>query len=541
MRENFKKKCKHIALISKRYFLSANEKLRLSKISSSHYLTSRKSSPTVVVQCVEDYYYCGLFAELVLALKRSTGINVDQVVIRNLRPGASLSLRSYISSLLFSNFLTDSKWVRIYASFCDRVAYRQSGAFFTIRDIVDLKKAFLIWRGLKCKEDVLLLTIDGVVVGDLIYDSYLRYKPAPTINIVDIYLLMIIWQAIRCVRMAKYYFSKNNPKLFLTSYASYIQHGIPVRVALMKGVSVFSLGNYQEFVKKLELEDWLHTRNHTSYYKDWLALNGQDEKLQLANLALSKRLAGGVDAATYYMQRSAYEDTGEAIPDVSGGLVIFLHDFFDSPHCYRWMLFPDFLEWIEYTLGLAQQHNLKIFVKPHPNQLPESAIVVKELMIKYPEVCFLSSRVTNTQLVGAGMSCALTVYGTVAHEMAFLGMPVITCGDHPHSDFDFCFNARNRTEYDQLILGYKLLSIDKQKMRTQSLAFYFMHSLNISSEETSLLKCVEKYRNRLESAGEFLACDEYIELLLEITSQPEFLVQVKKLKNAIKLPFDAVE
>lgn len=540
MRENFKKKCKHIVSFSKRYFLSSNEKSRVNKISGSQDFARYKSSQTVVVQCVEDYYYLGLFAELILALKRSSEINVEQLVVRNLRPGSSLSLRAYISSLLFSNFWTDSKWVHIYASFCDRVAYRHSGFSFTFRDLADLKRAFSIWRGLKFKEDVLLLSIDGVVVGDLIYDSYLRFKPAPTLNIEDVYLLIIIWQSIRCVRIAKDYFSERNPKLFLTSYASYIQHGIPVRVALMQGVSVFSMGNYQEFVKKLELEDWLHTRNHTCYNKDWQGLNEQDEKLKLANLYLSKRLAGQIDAATYYMQRSAYEDSGESIPDVRNGLVIFLHDFFDSPHCYRWMLFPDFLEWIEYTLRLAQQNNLKIFVKPHPNQLPESAIVVKELMVKYPGVSFLSPRITNTQLVAGGMSCALTVYGTVAHEMAFLGMPVITCGDHPHSDFDFCFNARDYAEYDQLILGYKSLSIDKQKMREQSLAFYFMHSLNISAGEVSLLKCVEKYRHCLEGENESLTGEEYIELLTEIASQPEFLVHVNKLEKAVRSPFDTV-
>jgi len=57
------------------------------------------------------------------------------------------------------------------------------------------------------------------------------------------------------------------------------------------------------------------------------------------------------------MQNSAYEYMGVPVPDVSGALIVFLHDFFDSPHGYRWMLFPDFLEWIEHTINLARTHH----------------------------------------------------------------------------------------------------------------------------------------------------------------------------------------
>jgi len=75
------------------------------------------SDDVVLVQCVEDYYYFGLFAEIGLALKLSANVNVQQLVVRCLRPGSSQSFKSFVFSLLFTNWFTDNKWVRLYSSF----------------------------------------------------------------------------------------------------------------------------------------------------------------------------------------------------------------------------------------------------------------------------------------------------------------------------------------------------------------------------------------------------------------------------------------
>jgi len=161
--------------------------------------------------------------------------------------------------------------------------------------------------------------------------------------------------------------------------------------------------------------------------------------------------------------------------------------------------------------------------------LAPSAQVVEQLSIRYPDVQFLSARITNKQLVDAGMSCALTVYGTVAHEIAFLGVPVIACGDHPHIGFDFCYTAKTRDEYDRLVSGYKMLDFDREAMRKQSLAFYFMHNLDLKPEESDLLGVLEQYRNRLYSDEKLPGATEYREMLANISCQPVFLQHIQSL------------
>ncbi len=445
-----------------------------------------QTEAVVLVQSVEDTCYFGLFGQLVTSLREHRPIRAEQYVLRSLREGEGKSFFTFVVSRQLFNPLHNFKWTRLYSSFCDGVAYRNT-SFHPIDDAIDAFRAWKCWRNLSDTDSLVSLQIDGLVVGDLINDSFLRYRPAPQVDLKDRYLPVLIWQTLRNIRRAKDYFSRVKPRLYLTSYCTYIQHGIPVRVALQCGVKVLSLGNLQEFTKELSLEDWVQTKNPDQYANDFNLLERQDEKIALANEALSIRLAGGVDSATAYMKKSAYAESGETVPDVRNAVVIFLHDFYDSPHIYREMVFPDFWEWVCFTIETLRSANIKCYIKPHPNQIDLSNEVLSKLKQRYPGLSLISSRITNKQLAEAGMSCAVTVYGTVAHEMAFLGVPSIACAHHPHISFDFCRTAYSRREYAEFLRGALQHKVDKDDMRRKSLIFYYMHNLNVD-EETRLLR-----------------------------------------------------
>ncbi len=432
----------------------------------------------VLVQCVEDEYYLGLFGQIVSSLCEVHPVRVDQYVARCLNVGETRSILTFIKNRLIINPLLNYKWKRLFSSFCDAIAF-QGTSHLTFRDVIDFYKSWKIWQTLIVKNVLIDLQIEGVIVGDLINDSFLRYKPAPTVDLKNKYILVLIWQAHRYIRHSRAYFPRVRPKLFLTSFSTYIHHGIPVRVALQNDIPVFSFGNLQEFSKKLTIEDWVHTKNPDHYATDFLQLDRHDERLLLAEEELSKRLSGRTDRATAYMKKSAYAETGESVPDVNGSVIIFLHDFYDSPHVYRKLLFPDFWEWVCFTIETLKRSNIKFFVKPHPNQIDLSDEVLMDLIKRYPDLLTISPSVTNKKLAEAGMLCAVTVYGTVAHEMAYLGVPSITCAWHPHISFDFCRTALNIEDYALMLKTPAFTNIKKSVMRQQSLIFYYMHNLHL--------------------------------------------------------------
>jgi len=479
----------------------------------------------VLLQCVEDNYYFGLFGQIVSTLRKKHLIRAELYVLRSLNVGESRTMLAYFKSRCFINPLNNFKWVRLYRSFCDRVGYR-STSFNPVTDIQDLLLAWNCWRGMENRDALLRLQVKGVPVGDLINDSYLRFKPAPMVEIHDTYLFILIWQAHRDIRRAKEYFSRIKPALYLTSYSTYIQHGIPVRVALQAGIKVFSFGNYQEFSKELILNDWLHTRNPDNYAKAFLNLDRKDEKLALANEALATRLSGGVDGATAYMKRSAYMESGESVPNVHGAIVVFLHDFYDSPHIYREMVFADFWEWVCFTIETLKKTNIPFFLKPHPNQIGLSDQALGELKRRYPELSMIPAGVTNKQLVDAGMSCAVTVYGTVAHEMSYMGIPTISCAHHPHISFDFCRTALTKEEYAGMLKDPNTSKLDKEAMRRQSLIFYYMHNLDLTDEDQELSKALGRFRNAcVDSVKQY----DLAGMLQEMSRLPGYESQVSRM------------
>jgi hypothetical protein len=279
---------------------------------------------------------------------------------------------------------------------------------------------------------------------------------------------------------------KRRPELVLLSYATYIQHGVLARIAVAAGCRVFTFSNYQEVAKQLTLADWVHTRNTRDYRRHFAQLDARPERLAAANEGLARRLSGGIDAATGYMKESAYRASDAEIPDLRGQLVVFLHDFFDSPHCYGTMVFNDFFEWIEFTLTHAERRGIPLCVKQHPNEVSDSRRVVKQLRARYPGVRFLDTRASNVLLVRAGMLGAVTVYGTIAHEMAYLGVPTISCGDNPHVGYSFCHNATDRPGYATLLETLAGKQHDRARYKLEAQEFYYMHNLSRPDSQTAL-------------------------------------------------------
>lgn len=487
-----------------------------------------RAKKIILVESVEDICYFGLFGQIISSLREQQDIRVEQFVFRSLNVEDTKSIWIFIKNRFIIGPLLSSKWTKLYKSFCDGIAFR-STSFQPFNDFVDFFRAISKWKKLKNKKELIDLYCNDILVGDLVNDSYLRFKPAGTVNLKDPYLVLVLWQAFRDIRRAKKYFSQIKPKIFLTSYTTYIQHGVASRVALKLGVHVFSFGNYQEFAKKLTISDWVHTKNPDFYSGEFSKLNNKDEELKIAENALSLRMIGVLDNATAYMKKSAYAISNEPVPNVNGAVIIFLHDFFDSPHVYRNMVFPDFWEWVCFTIDVLKKEDIPFFIKPHPNQIGLSDKVLAELRHRYFDLKEISPSITNKQLVEGGMVCAITVHGTVAHEMAFLGVPTIACGHNPHSSFDICVTAINEKEYAQHLKNSREIKINKANLREQSLRFYYMHNLSMGNIEKSLIKSYLDFRRICDQNEK----DVIVEALKKIAIQPGYMVYIEKWRNIL--------
>jgi len=441
---------------------------------------------TFGVEGVDDPLYLALLSMISIDVRKKVPSRGSVAITRSINGYVGVGLKGFILRSGIFNWLKSIQLSRVYHRPVGNVGYRSSSFIYPLADLYDFYKAYQLWRNLQSSEDISKLVIDDILVGDLVIDSYLRLRPSPFFEVKDKFVLRILWQVYRDIRTVTNFFLKSEPSFYLSSLTTYVEHGVPVRCALNIGVPVYLVSSGLVFGKKLSDDDYFHTPNSSGYRSGFEALESKAAKLQMAEEKLEFRLSGGIDDATNYMRTSAYASSDENLPDVDGAVIIFLHDFYDSPHVYDEFIFADFWSWITFTIDELIKSERLFWIKPHPNQISLSDEAFQLLLRKYPHLKTLSPRITNSQLVNGGIICGVTAYGTVAHELAYMGVPSICCAKHPHHSFDFCRTAKDINEYQSFLQSPDVRTLSKNDMQYQALAFYYMHNFSEGPDTMAL-------------------------------------------------------
>ena len=459
----------------------------------SNELTGAGETSLFAAQVVEDPLFYGLFGLISIDVRRHIKSEGLQVITRSHNSYVGQGFPAFVMRSGLVGWFISSQWSRINQKILGSLGYRSQSFNYPFSDLYDFWRALVLWRSLKNSEDISQLVVGDILVGDLIIDSYLRFRPSPQFLVKDRFVLTLLWQTHRDIRRAYDFFSGYKPSFYLASYSTYIPNGIAVRVALQVGVPVYVVCSPLVFGKKLNLNDYYHTPDTSDYYSNFEKMDKQADKLTKAEEQIEYRLSGGIDEATFYMKHSAYFRSDEKVVDVEEAVVVFLHDFYDSPHVYDGFIFPDFWSWICFTIDSLIQSGTNFWVKPHPNQISLSDTAVQLLIKKYPQLQIMSTRITNTQLVDGGMICGVTAYGTVAYELAYLGVPSICCAKHPYHSFKFCRTARNLDEYRNFLQNPSFRELSTKEMKRQALASFYMQFIFGGKDYIALIRQFNSY------------------------------------------------
>lgn len=466
-------------------------------------LRSVKRTKNIAAELIPDPVYFALMGSLVGDTLRETDARPQLVVVRSVNAVLGFSVLTEVRRSAIFSWLFMRQWINSYEGLKSlSIAYRSSSLDRMFADFCDAFRSYGIWkrwRQTPSNGKLEELEIDGVTCGDLVIDSYLRLKPSPKFNVNSFFVWRLLWQALRDVGRAKAYFKSTPPALYLTAYATYIEHGIAARVAVSESIPVYSFGNLVQFGLRLTDRHYRHTPDCSKYRESFAELSSQAQKdcLAEAERLLEFRLSGGLDQATSYMKNSAYAKTQlcseEKSADLKGAVIVFLHDFYDSPHVWDSFIFTDFWDWIVATIETLESENIKYFVKPHPNQVALSDRAIVTLREKYPTMRWLNISTDNRVLAEAGISLGVTVYGTVAHELAYLGVPTLGAASHPHHAFNFCYAARTRNEYISYLKEKNPEILSREQMKEEAMEFFVMHNRLYDPQQREVASAFVKY------------------------------------------------
>ena len=339
------------------------------------------------------------------------------------------------------------------------------------------ERAKEIFDVLKEKGDLLSLKDGGIVIGDLIYDYYLRDTGSYTVDLSDKRLYQTIYKALLMRRIYEVYFQRNSVSALVLFHKVYLSMGILVRHAYKNNIPVFSLVGGPKLAFCRSSPNMPHTYNYQEYKRIFDGLDGKEEKRAKARMTLEKKFSGG-KIINYGQAYSGYKNPDEGVKvlkqSTNPKILVFLHCFDDAPHGYREMIFCDFWEWINFLLYYASQTDFEWYVKPHPGTVgTRDGEVIPRLKVKYPKINFLNKQVSNLALIREGVKALFNVHGTVGHEFAYFDIPVVNAGDNPHISFDFNIHCKTKDELREAIYSADRLSVNCKKEDIE--AFFYMH------------------------------------------------------------------
>jgi hypothetical protein len=430
-----------------------------------------------LVQCAQDYKYLYLITNLL----NNDNFNNEKLIIKGVWPYIGLhgiikiiNFKTFFLWFIF-NMLAKRKWGIIYQSLSIK---KMLVLGFSVNPLVNffyLFKSIFLFKKFKIHNDPLNFKVDGLIVGDLIVSTYIRFRENPELSKNDFFIWLMIFKILIIKYQAECLINKYNISFYVTSYTSYVQHGVISRIMIERNIPTYSLGSFRPIVKRHISGDF----SHRVRWEDYPNLLYQHSRLieltACARNALENRFSGFNDDMLAYMKKSSFSKEIKSFQSKDNyDAVIYLHDFYDSCYDLGYMLFETIYAWVEHAVKFISANNLNIAFKPHPNQNQASSSVVNDFMVHYPNIKWLDKNISNSEIFEKS-SAGISIFGTILYELAYHDKVAIAAGSHPAMSFDLSFQPKTILEYEKLLLEVGKLK-PKDDCKSKAIAFYAAHS-----------------------------------------------------------------
>jgi hypothetical protein len=382
------------------------------------------------------------------------------------------SISNWHPFLLFIRF---RRILHIYKSFhvLSHIQYRDTNIFSEECDFIFKKLKLKI----RTKIDILDISIQGHLIGNEIYESFLRENSVATIDINSENFNLFLKKCIMTYLFWKRYFDFKNVKAVILSHGIY-RYGIVKVIANNKNIPV-----YLPTIRSLYC---LRTKNEWGLppyklFPSFFASLSSKEKLNgilWAKKRLHVRLSGKLSSDMLYATESAYLNSFSATPSLKKSkrlkILIASHCFFDNPNGHGKNLFPDFYEWIRFLGDISEITDYDWYIKTHPDMLPGNEKIINTFLNDYKKITLINPKTSHLQLIKEGINCVLTVYGSIGHEYPLFNKIVVNAGsNNPHSGYKFNIHCETIAKYKKALLGLSKIKLDFDK--NQIYEFYYIN------------------------------------------------------------------
>jgi len=385
-----------------------------------------------------------------------------------------LNLFNRIKYTLAKNFF--GKYFKIYKSFgVSKFIRPKISPDIEKKSFAEFKKI----RKIKTKKNILNLKINNILLGDLIYDTYLKNNNISTLDLKNVKFWEFLFDCIKLYNFWSEYFKNNSIKSLVIVHPTYI-YGIPMRIATSRKIPVYrATYNQITYMSKKNYHMGKDFINLPNIFKSF----EEQKKKKFLNLAREK-----LEHILNYKKIIKFKQKSNKI-----SIMIAMHNFYDSPHVFGNMLFLDFFEWLNYLVKLSVKTDYEWYLKPHPDNNEEDIKIVSKILNENKNIKILSAEDDYIKVLKKGINFVLTCYGSVGYEYSYLGCTVINaCKENPHSKYKFNLNPKSINQYKKIIMNISKYKIKPNKKKI--LELFFLRKIYFISNWLSVdIKLLEKF------------------------------------------------
>jgi hypothetical protein len=399
---------------------------------------------------------------------------------------------------------------------CLRGFYEKGNSAVQIYRSFDIHNFYMWWSGflrpsifipalystmkvlITCRDGKKLINLryKDVEVGDLIYDTLIRYKPnSYTIKKLTHHHFRLIFRAFLTFHNNDYIIERFKPRYLVTSHNVYAEFGLLPRqikksrnsVVFLKDIYAYKCYGVDSNIKEHFLKP--------SYDDFYSSLNSKEFK-EMARAYFSSRFEGAVEQidvknAFVGKKRYNFDELKKRYPTLSlnkKNVVVMSHAFSDAPHVGEGLLFSDYYDFLEQTLKhLNSCEHINCFVKPHPSSYMWNEKGGVEEMIERNKLhnIFITPADLNTSSISDFADCIITAKGTAGLEFSCLGIPAITAGKGYYSGFGITSEPNTTVEYFEVLNNcYKLNKLDADVVNK---ALVLLYLVSLSRRHSEIL------------------------------------------------------
>lgn len=359
-----------------------------------------------------------------------------------------------------------------------------------------------IYKAIKEKSDIKKIKYKEILIGDLIYDEYIRMNKKVYTVEKNEKILNYIKKAIYLIEIYEEIFVSKKVNYLVIADKCYLKHGVLSRVALKYDVKVFMYGSIPKVITKQNVyKHFYHPNKTIEEIKKEISIE-QTEYEKVVMEYLEKRFSAqilGLDIKPAYENKKKYT-RNEIVKELSldpnkKNAIIMCHAFSDFPHVDLISLYDDYYTWLEELLEIIK-NNTKVnwLIKAHPTSYHYFEEGEVERLLK-------RKKINNAKIVPKDFSpeslknvadVILSVRGTAGIEYGAFGIPTINAGKGFYSDYDICYEPNTIDEYKRL-LGQieKIPKLNEEQIKKIKILIYYI-MINSELMFPYLLKNPEK-------------------------------------------------